>query len=80
MEFWKHVQLPQQSDGCSFPHTGNLNLSVRDGDRTAKLGGETWADLGYATDPSPGMSLKSLCVRVPAREDMTCAFSLSQIS
>lgn len=27
MEFWKHVQLPQPSDGCSFPHGGNPDWS-----------------------------------------------------
>lgn len=43
MEFWKHVQFPQQRDGCSFPHRGNLDLSVRYGDRAVKCGGKTWA-------------------------------------
>lgn len=59
MEFWKHVQLPQPSDGCSFPHGGNPDWSW-DSATVPSNGKERHGQaLGCATDVLHGLCVIS---------------------
>lgn len=87
MEFWKHVQLPQPSDGCSFPHGGNPDWSceIR---RPCRPTGRKDTGKPLAVPQICCMGSVSfqalchfrLCGREPLREDGTPAFASSQTS